>query len=425
MESMFDINQEVEAVSSEKTKFHFNPFDKEFHINPYPTYHRLRAKEPVHRNFLGSWVLTRYADVKFVLRDSNFRSDNLPQRLKNKNSYLEDRHQNLNALVSACSKWLLYIEPPDHTRMRSLVGKFFYPEMVERLRPQIQHIVDELIGNAQLNNSMDIISELARPLPVRVISKMLGVPEEIQNQVYKWAEEISTIFDPLNSLSTLAHMNEIVLKFTESFREVIAQREKEPQQDLISFLITARNEGDKLSNDEILSICMLLFGTGEETTVNLIGNGMLALLHHPEQMEKLKQQPAIIQNAVEELLRYDSPIQGISRTAIENIEIGNKEIKAGDQVIVYLGAANRDPKQFYEPDCLDLTRNDNRHLAFADGIHYCLGAALARVEAQVAINTLIQRLHNLQLYTDTLEWRTNINLRGLKSLPVTFSYCNS
>lgn len=426
MELIANTNQEV--ISPGKTKktgaakaFKFNPFLAEFHADPYPTYHRLRSYEPVHRNFLGSWVLTRYADVKAVLRDPRFRSDNLPQRIKNKNPYLKHQQKDLNALAGVTSKWLLYLEPPDHTRLRGLVGKAFYPGVVESMRPQIQEIVDDLISKVQQKGSMDIISELARPLPVHVISRMLGVPEEIQSQVYQWANDLSDIFDPLNSLETFAHMNEVILKFSESLRRLIAERENKPQEDLISALIAARERDDKLSNDEILSVCMLLFGTGEETTVNLIGNGMLALLRHPDQMEKLKREPTIIQSVVEELLRYDSPIQGISRVAIENVEIGGKKISAGEQVIVYLGAANRDPAQFSDPDRLDLTRGENRHLAFADGIHHCLGATLARVEGQIAINTLVQRLPDLALAEDTLEWRKNISLRGLKALPVTFT----
>lgn len=425
MEPITNTNQEV--ISPGKTKksgvakaFKFNPFEHEFRADPYPAYHRLRSEETVHKDFLGSWVLTRYADVKALLRNPRFQSDNLPQRLKNKNIYLKHQQKDLNGLIETSSKLLLYLEPPDHTRLRGLVNKAFSPAMIERMRLQIQEIVDELIGEVQQKGNMDIISELARPLPVRVISRMLGVPVEIQNQVYQWANDLSAILDPLNSLENLAHMNEVILKFSECFRELIAEREKKPQQDLISALITARDRDDKLDDDELLSVCILLFGTGEETTVNLIGNGMYALLRHPAQLEKLKQEPTIIQSAVEEMLRYDSPIQRIARIAIEDVEIGGKKISGGEQVIVYLGAANRDPAQFPNPDCLDLTRSENRHLAFADGVHNCLGAALARVEGQIAINTLVQRLPNLKLHTDIVEWRKNIALRGLKALPVTF-----
>ncbi len=425
MESIANTNQEIgspgNTKKSESAKiFKFNPFELEFHTNPYPAYHRLRSCEPVHRHFFGSWGLTRYADVKAVLRDSRFRSDNLPQRLKNKNQYLKHQNQNLNALVLATSTWLLSLEPPAHTRLRKLVGKAFSPAVVERLRPQTQKIVDELIDKVQQRGSMEIISELARPLPVRVISTMLGIPEEIQEQVYQWANDLSGILDPLNSLETLVYMNQVIQKFSDCFRELIAERENQPQPDLISALIAARDEGDKLSDDELLTVCMLLFATGEETTVNLIGNGMLALLHHPSQMELLKREPTMLASAVEELLRYDSPIQRIARIALEDLEVDGNKIAAGEQVILYLGAANRDPAQFPDCDRLLLNRSDNCHLAFADGIHHCLGAALARVEGQIAINTLVQRLPELKLQTNALEWRKNIALRGLKALPVIF-----
>jgi cytochrome P450 len=405
--------------------FKFNPFDLEFHTNPYPVYHHLRSCDPVHRHFFGSWGLTRYADIKAVLRDPRFRSDNLPQRLNDKNQYLKHQNQNLNALVGAISTWLLSLEPPDHTRLRKLVGKAFSPNVVERLRPQTQEIVDKLIDNVQETGRIDIISNLARPVPVQVISTMLGIPEAIQDQVYQWANDLSGILDPFNSLETLVYMNQVIQKFSDCFRELIAEREKQPQPDLISALIAARDEGDQLSNDELLTVCMLLFATGEETTVNLIGNGMLALLRHPAQMEQLKQEPTMIASAVEELLRYDSPIQRIARIALEDVEIDGHKIAAGEQVILYLGAANRDPAQFPDCDRLLLNRSDNNHLAFADGIHHCLGAALARVEGQIAINTLLQRLPDLQLQTTTLEWRKNIALRGLKALPVIFKPCPS
>mgnify|MGYP002778125191 CR=1 FL=1 len=409
------------TTNKNKSSFKFNPFDPEFHANPYPAYQQLRSREPVHQHFLGSWGLTRYADVKAILRHPQIRSDNLPQRLQNKNNYLEHKSQNLNALVQVTSTWLLSLEPPDHTRIRKLVGKAFSPVEIERLRPKVQQIVDDLIDKVQQNGSMDIISDIARPLPVRVISMMLGIPEETQSQVDQWANDLSGILDPLNSLETLVYMDEVVLKFSKSLEKLILEREQAPKRDLISAFIAARDEGDKLNHNELLTTCMLLFGTGEETTVNLIGNGMLALFHHPNQMELLKHEPNLIQSAVEEFARYDSPIQRIARVALEDVEIGNQVIHAGEQLILYLGAANRDPAQFLDADRLDITRTDNYHLAYADGIHYCLGAALAKLEAQVAINTLIQRLPDLQLQTDKLEWRKNIALRGLKSLPVKFN----
>lgn len=268
---------------------------------------------------------------------------------------------------------------------------------------------------------MDIVSDFACPLPVYVISTMLGMPSNDFARLNKWSDDLTHVLEPLRSLEDYEHMNQVAVEFTDYLRDLIAERKKRPQEDLISALIAAQDQGKKLTEDEILSVCILLYVAGEETTVNLIGNGMLALLRHPDQIQKLKQEPIIIQSAVEELLRYDSPAQLLARIATKNVDIGGKTIRAGERVFVSLGAANRDPAQFPDPDRLDLSRSENRHLAFADGIHHCLGAALARVEAQIAIDTLVQRLPDMKLSTDKLEWRKNIALRGLKTLPVTFT----
>lgn len=425
MESIADTNGKV--IRPGKTKktaaaevFKFNPFLPEFHANPYPTYHYLRSSDPIHRSFLGAWVLTRYVDVKAVLRDPCFSVDKLSTHLKDKSYYLKQQ-RDLNTLTQVTSKWLIFLEPPDHTRLRKLVSKAFTSGVVERQRPDIQNIVDELIDKVEDKEVMDIISDLASPLPVTVIAKMLGVPAEDCSQLKQWSNDVSHILDPLLSLETYEHLNQVVVEFKEYFRGLFAERRKRPKEDLISALIAASEQGDKLSEDEMLSTCTLLFFAGEETTVDTIGNGILALLRHPDQMEKLKREPAIIQSAVEELLRYDSPVQHTQRIATENVEIGGKTIRAGDKVVVCLAAANRDPAQFPDPDRLDLTRRENCHLAFLDGIHSCLGAALARLNSQIAINTLVQRLPDIKLQKDTLEWRKNVVLRGLKSLPVTFT----
>jgi cytochrome P450 len=219
---------------------------------------------------------------------------------------------------------------------------------------------------------------------------------------------MSRIIDPLMSLEDYDQLNQVAVAFTEYFRDLIVERRKKPKEDLISALIAARDQGDKLSEDELLSVCLMLFVTGEETTVHTIGNGMLALLRHPDQMELLKRNPTIIQSAVEEILRYDSPVQQTARIAREDVEIGDKTIRSGENVLVSLGAANRDPAQFSNPAQLDLIRDENHHLAFSDSIHYCLGAALARLQSQIAINTLVQRLPNLKLNTEKLEWRKTL-----------------
>ncbi len=424
MESIANTNHA--AISSFETQksgaakaFKFNPLDPEFQADPYPTYHHLRCFEPIHRTFMGVWLLTRYADAKAVLRDSRFCIYPTPKKIKEKSHYLE--LGDFNGLVQATGKWLIYLNPPDHTRLRGLVSKAFSSASVKCWRPQIQGVADELIGKVWDKGSMDIMSDFACPLPVKVIAAILGLPIEDCSNLHRWTDELSLVLDPLRSLKDYERMNKVALEFTDYFKSLIAQRQKRPQEDLLSTLIAAKEQDNKLSEEEIVSLCMLLFVAGEETTINLIGNGMLALLRHPDQMQKLKQEPTLIQGAVEELLRYDSPIQLNTRVAIENVDIGGKTIRAGEKVYIALGGANRDPEQFPEPERLDITRQQNGHLSFADGIHYCIGAALARLEAEIAINTLVQKLPNLRLATDRLEWRKNIILRSLKALPVTFT----
>ncbi|MEH2162867.1 MAG: cytochrome P450 [Nostoc sp.] len=414
-------NTQTKKLSSAKT-FKFNPFNREFRTNPYPTYHHLRSEEPLHRYFVdGDWVLTRYVDVKAVLKSGRVCSHDKPELIKEKNQYLQGKQRNLNSLASISNRLLFYMNPPDHTRLRGLVTKAFSLTVVEQMRPRIQGIVNELLGKVQNTGNIDIIADLASPLPVTVIGSMLGIPNEAQDQLHQWSNVLSRILDALVSLEEYEAMNQAINEFQEYLRTLVAEREKNPQPDLISGLIAAREQGDKLSEEELLSTCILLFATGEETTVNTIGNGMLALLRHPEEMEKLKKEPTLIQNAVEEILRYDSPVQLTNRIVLENIEIGNQTIKAGEKILLCLGAANRDPAQFPDPDRLNINRSENNHLAFGDGIHYCLGATLARAQAQIAINTLLQQFPNLQLASDNLEWRKNLALRGLTSLPVTFS----
>ena len=416
-----------ETISPGKVKqpgaakaFKFNPFLAEFQSDPYPTYHRLRVEDPVHRSF-DTWVITRYADVKAVLRDPRFGADQVPKRIKNKSHYFEEQQRDIKTLVQMSGKFFFYLDPPDHTRLRGLVSKAFSAKVVERMRPQIHEIVDESINKVRDTGVMDIVVDLSCPLPVIVIARMLGVPAEDSSKLGQWSNEMSRIIDPLMSLEDYDHLNQVAVAFTEYFRGLIVERRKRPKEDLISALIAARDQGDKLSEDELLSVCLMLFLTGEETTVHTIGNGMLALLRHPDQMELLKRNPTIIQSAVEEILRYDSPVQQTARIAREDVEIGDKIIRSGENVLVSLGAANRDPAQFSNPAQLDLIRDENHHLAFSDSIHYCLGAALARIQSQIAINTLVQRLPNLKLNTEKLEWRKNINIRGLKSLPVSFT----
>ncbi|MDZ8225475.1 cytochrome P450 [Nostoc sp. ChiVER01] len=369
----------------------------------------------------GDWFVTRYADVKAVLRSGCIRTDDRPKLINERSKYLKNKEKNLDTLAYTTSKFLFYMNPPDHTRLRGLLVKSFSPIVVEQMCPLVQEIVDELLNKVRHQGSIDIVADLASPLSVKVISKLLGIPKEAQNQLHKWTNVLSRILDPLVSLEEYQRMNQATQEIQDYLRSLIHERERNPQQDLISSLITVQEQSDKLTQKEILAVCTLLFGAGEETTGNTIANGILALLNHPEQMEQLKREPTKIQSAVEEIIRYDSAIQMITRIATDDLEIGNQQIKAGEKIVLCLGAANRDPAQFSNPDQLNINREQNHHVAFADNIHYCLGAALARLETQIAINTLIQELPNLKLARDKLEWRKNIAIRGLKALILNFS----
>ena len=338
--------QEKPVKSDEGEAVKFNPFARDYRVNPYPLYHRLRAEDPVHRSVMGQWILTRYADVNSVLRDRRFGPDPLPQRLKDKSQRLQHEQLDLSALVKATSQWLFFQNPPDHIRLRRLVSKAFSVNTVECMRPEVQEIVDGLIDQLRDAEVIDIMADLAHPLPVIVIARMLGVPDEDHGQLKTWAYDLIRVFDSLMSVDAYIHLDQVAREFIAYFRELIAEREKRPKADLISDLLAVREQNDRLTEDEMLGFCMSLFTAGEETTSDLTGNGMLTLLRYPNQMEMLKQQPTLIESAIEELLRYESPVQLLVRVSHEDAEIGGKTIHAGERVTAGLGAANRDPAQF-------------------------------------------------------------------------------
>jgi len=362
-------------------------------------------------------VLTRYADCVAVLRDAKrFSVD--PRDLA-----IYDIMQGIGGnrpLAQMERKWMLMLNPPDHTRLRTLVTKAFTPRVVENLRPRIQEIVDALLDKVQNFGEMDIIADLSYPLPVIVIAGMLGVPVADRDKFKTWTTDLARTLDPILSPEVLDAGDVAAVSFYDYFKALVAKRRRDPQEDLLSAFIAAEEQGDRLTEDELIATAVLLLGAGHETTMNLIGNGLLALFRHPEQMAKLKADPSLIQNAIEECLRFDGPVQMTARTALEDIEIEGKTITKGQQAVIVLAAANRDPAQFVDPDTFDITRKDNPHIAFSHGIHYCLGAPLARVEAQIALNTLLRRMPNLRLHTEDLEWRETVTLRGLKALPVAF-----
>jgi pimeloyl-[acyl-carrier protein] synthase len=393
----------------------FDPFLPEFNADPYPFYHRLREADPVHQSPLGFWVLTRYDDCVMVLRDPRFGRAGFE-------GLLESVYGN-TVEQGRLPTSMLFRDPPDHTRLRGLVSRAFTPRVVEGLRPRIQQIVDGLLDRVQGAGRMEVISDLAYPLPVTVISEMLGVPEEDRERIKQWSADIARSLDAIG----LPTDPEIVDRgrtgrraIGDYFRSLIPDRKKRPRGDLLSLLIEAEEQGDKLSEGELLATCVLLYIAGHETTVNLIGNGLLALLRHPEELERLHDAPSLIQSAVEELLRYDGPVQRTARITNADVELGEHKIPKGSMVVPVIGAANRDPAHFPDPDRLDVSRPDNRHIAFGFGIHFCLGAPLARLEGQITLGTLLHRLPRLALSTERPEWRESQVLRGLKALPVSF-----
>jgi len=406
----------------QEKRLEFNPFSPEFQADPYPTYQLLRTTDPIHqvKGFkFNQWFLSRYKDVYAVLNDARFKVDDLPERLAAKALHLK-QPGDFEPLIQTVSNWLFFLEPPDHTRLRSLVQKTFSGMKVEPWRPRIEAIVNHLLDQVE-GNQMDIMMSLAAPLPALVSSELLGIPMGDRAILTQWAYTLFHVFDQPLSLQDYQAINQVALQFKEYFGKLITDFRKNPQDNLISQLIQLCDREGKLSEAELLGFLSMLFSVGQETTENLIGNGIFALLSHPDSLESLKQNPQLMGNALEELLRYDSPIQIISRTAIEPVELDGKTIQKGDKVNLLLGAANRDPEKFPEPDRLSWNRKESSRLPFGSGIHYCLGAELARVQGQVALSSLIQRLPQLQLNPEKAERRKNIVLRGFKVLPVTFA----
>ena len=393
----------------------FNPMAPEFVADPYPTYHRLRAEDPVHQSPLGFWVLTRYDDVVASLRD--------PRMIKEPIAAFVAARFGLQAPPLGMGLSMLDRDPPDHTRLRGLVSKAFTPRVIEQMRSHIQQIVDGLLDRVRGDRGMDLIEQFAYPLPVIVICEMLGVPVADHERFKGWGLDIARGLDaimlppdsPVAERSVLARR-----ALADYFRGLIAERRRAPKDDMLSGLIAAEEAGDKLSEDELLATCILLLVAGHETTVNLIGNGSLALLRHPDQLRRLREDPGLIVTAVEELLRFDGPVQRTARIPSEDVIIGGKTIGKGEMVMPFIGAADRDPAQFPDPDRLDIGRTENRHIAFGWGIHFCIGAPLARVEGQIAINTLLRRMPRLALATAEPQHRQSLTLRGLTSLPVSF-----
>ncbi len=403
-----------------ETGVSFNPLDPKHRADPYPMYRRVRERDPLHRSrAVNGWVFTRYRDVLAALRDERFSSDERGTR-----GYERNRRKLMDAGVlpedDVDTPPILGLDPPDHTRIRNLVNKAFTRRAVEGLRPRVDTLVNGLLDELCVRDEIELIRDFAGPLPVTVIAEMLGIPSEDREHFRELSNEVvrglgADVLDDLRRSIEGSRALEAYLQ------DVVEKRRAQPRDDLISALVLAEEQGDKLSTPEVFSNIILLLVAGNETTTNLIGNGIHALLRHPEQVALLREDPELIESTVEEILRWDSPVQHTRRIATCDLDWDGIHVRKGQQVILSLGAANRDPEQFADPDVFDVRRDDSRHLSFSQGIHFCLGAQLARLEGQRAILGLVQRFPKLRLASDRFEWGYNVVLRGPSALPLSLA----
>lgn len=390
----------------------------DFRADPYPGWAALREREPVHRTDLGAWVLTRHADVSALLRDPRTSTDERNSELYVPGEARGPRNEQGDAQP------ILFLDPPDHTRLRGLVSKAFTVRRVEELAGRVQTLVDELLAAMSHtaragDGTVDLVEQFAYPLPVTVICEMLGVPATDHATFADWSRLLAHAIDPpvLRTPEQETEIDATVDQFMEYFEQLIDRRRAEPGDDLLTALLAAEDAGDRLTHEELLAQTLFLLIAGHETTVNLIGNGVLALLRNPDELTRLRDEPSLDKAALEELLRYDSPVQFSMRITMDELEIGSTTFAPGSTVLCIIGAANRDPAAFAEPDRLDLGRTENRHLAFGGGAHFCLGAPLARLEGRIAITSLVRRFPELALAGEPAA-RDTFTLRGLSKLPV-------
>lgn len=397
----------------------FNPFLPAYRQDPYPIYKRLRARNPVcFHPIFRSFILTRHADCERVLKDARFSVDRASTPLFR----ALDPDRTLGPEVAATlRRSLLMLDPPEHTRLRKLVVKAFTPRVVEQLRPRIAHIVDGLLGDMERRGETELIRDFAYPLPVIVIAEMLGVPTADRERFKRWSDDLSVLLDPFRIPTGIDAVRRAHEEMSAYFSRVFTERRREPRDDLVSALVTVEEGGQRLDEIDLLAITSLILGAGHETTTNLIANGTIALLRHPGERRRLVEDPEIAASAVEELLRYDSPVQMTDRIALDDCEIAGRRVTRGQIVGVMIGAANRDPAVYPDPDRLDLARQGEPHLAFGQGLHYCIGAALARVEAQIALPALFARFPRLTGNPDQVKYRASLVLRGPEALPLRVS----
>jgi cytochrome P450 len=385
--------------------------------DPFPLYAWLREQDPVHWSAsLNAWVVTRYADVLEVFnRPGRFSSD----RFRRLDPRYASRRPAVRAVADVLSEWLVFRDPPDHTRLRGLLQKTFTPRHLERNRPGIQTVIDGLVERALARGSMDFIRDFAFPLPASVIAILLGAPTRDLEAIKAWSDQLASYLGgAVDGRDNFAEAQAGLASLVDYFERLLREREHSPGDDLMSLMLRAEHEGERLSSEEVVSNCVLLLFAGHETTTNLLGNGLLHLLRHPGAWPTLRREPRLIEPSIEELLRYDGPVPATTKVATRDLDWHGRRIRAGQMVLPFTSAANRDPGQFDEPDRLRLDRQGNRHLAFGFGIHFCLGAPLARLEARLALETLLRRLPGLELADPAPRFKPMIFLRGLASLPL-------
>ena len=392
-----------------RTGVAYNPLSDEMVRDPYPIYTKLRERSPVHYSRLaGGLVLSRYADVDGILRDHARFSSDPDLRKSPRGGYKQPVEE----------RSMLFMDPPDHTRLRSLVNKAFTRAAINALEPRIRAIMGTLLDEISDTSKFDLMETVAIPLPVIVIAEMLGIPREDRARFRAWSDRRARLLEPTLTRAERKIADEASKDLSRYFLSIIRSRQGEPRDDILTLLVQAEEQGDTLTETEMLNMLRLLLVAGNETTTNLIGNGMLALLRHPEQLQALRDDPGLIPAAVDELLRYDSPVQLALRCAVEDSDINGTPVRAGQDVILLGGSANRDPDAFENPDQLDFNRPKQDHISFGRGIHYCLGAVLARLEGRIAFEMLLERFDTLRLLTGRPAFRNSIVLRGLESLPV-------
>ena len=395
-------------------------FSDEILQDPYPTYARLHEEAPLHYLDVGNkwavWSIFSHAECASIAKDPRLSAKRAKQMLL---PLPLSRQSEFSELARMLSLWLIFMDPPEHTRLRKLLNKGFSAAAVEGLRPQVEAIVDQMLKPLQYGAEVDLMREFANPMPVRIILEMLGIPQELRDTFVDWSRAIAVFRgNPNRTVEEARAAQDALIELTEFFRTTVAERRRNKGNDLISLLIDIEEEGEVLTEEELYAQCIALLFAGHETTRNLIGNGMYTLLRNPRETAELREKPEMIRSAVEELLRYESPVQFTARVLKEDVEVCGQQIRKGWTVLCMLGAANRDPKQFKEPNQLDLKRLNNQHLAFSAGLHFCIGAQLARLEGQVALRNLVQRFPKMKLGGPRPEWASTFGFRGLKSLPV-------